>query len=153
MLFNRTFYLKSQKSPAQISTSLVGQHLKVHDLDFEVFLKDEVIKIIPHAEEKEGVLTLPISNITLSKKNDTTSIKLSTHPRRIDIGGPYILMILCIFAIVAGYLLGATNTEYTEASKVMMGIGALVAAIFWIKMEFGYFDYVRKIKNWVKEKI
>jgi hypothetical protein len=32
----------------------------------------------------------------------------------------------------------------------VLGIGLAVFALFWIRLETGYFDYVRKIRDYVK---
>ncbi len=153
MIFNRSFSLSSSKSSEELIKSLTGQHFKVHTFDFEIFKKDDILRIIPHAEDAEGVVTLPIGHILFKSKNNTTQVKIETHPRRIDIGGPYILIVLCAFAFIAGYALGHINEDYNGVGNIMMGFGALVGGIFWIRMEMGYFDYVRKIKAFVKSKL
>jgi hypothetical protein len=150
MIFNRTYNFKSSKTLSALKQSMVGKHINLHQLDFETVERDDVIKIIPHAEESEGVTTLPICNITIKEKNNKTYLAMETHPRRIDIGGPYILVILCLASFFAGFFMAIYGGVMQQSSsKIMMGLGLGVFILFWIKMEFGYFDYVRKLKSWV----
>jgi hypothetical protein len=154
MIFNRSYNFKSSKTIAAIKQCIAGSHLKVHSFDFEGIEVNNVLKIIPHAENSEGITTLPITNIHLSEKNNKTSVHIETHPRRIDIGGPYILVVLCLALFFAGFFIGLYGgIDQTTTSKIMMGIGLGVFVLFWIKMELGYFDYVRKIKAWVKQQV
>jgi hypothetical protein len=151
MIFNRTFKFSSSKNIEQLSKSLIGQHVQVHKLDFEVVNSHDILKIIPHAEHSDNVLTLPISHILFNKNNNNTEVRIKSHPRQIDIGGPYIVIVMAIFVIIAGIALNMASPEmYGNAGKIMGIVGVLTFAILWIRMELGYFDYVRKLNRWVK---
>lgn len=151
MLFNRTYRFKSSHSVAQIKENLLGEHMKVHDLDFEITERDRMIKIIPHAENVEELKTLPITHVELEDTSNGTKVKISSHPRRIDVGGPYLLIIFCIFAVVAGALLYFLRPhESPLPAMAIAGAGILMFLVFWIRMQRGYFDYVRKIKKFVQ---
>jgi hypothetical protein len=151
MIFNRTTKFNSQKQSEIIERNLLGQKTTVHKIDFEIVESHDVLKIIPHTEEEEGILTLPICSVMLNKNNNSTDITIKSHPRKIDIGGPYILLILIAFAIITGIVLGTiAPKEYGSVSKWMLGLGLTTFALFWLRMELGYFDYVRKINKWVK---
>lgn len=152
MIFNRSFTLKSKSDSSTIRKKLVGQHLQVHKIDFEVFDKDNVVRIIPHAEDHDEVLTLPITRLDFDESPQGSRISIKSHPRKIDVGGPYLLVIICILAILGGTALLNSPTYRMIGSFFLIG-AILTLAIFWIKMELGYFDYVRKIKNWVKSQI
>jgi hypothetical protein len=150
MIFNRSFRLASSKNIITLKQNIIGQHIKVHHFDFEAVERENKITILPHAEDAESVTTLPIVNISLQEKNSKTYLNIETHPRRIDIGGPYILVILCLAAFLGGFLMALYGGETQQTtSKLLMGIGLGVFILFWIKMEFGYFDYVRKLRSWV----
>jgi hypothetical protein len=151
MIFNRTYKFSSSKNIEQLNKSLLGQHVQVHKLDFEVVNSHDILKIIPHAENSDNVLTLPISHILFNKNNNNTEVRIKSHPRQIDIGGPYIVIIMAIFVIIAGIGLNIASPEmYGNAGKIMGIIGVVTFALLWIRMELGYFDYVRKINRWVK---
>ncbi len=154
MIFNSHSSMSTNKTVDSIKTTLKGKHLQVHKLDFEVFEKDDVMKIIPHAEEVDGIITLPITNVKIKQKNNKTVLDIESHPRRIDIGGPYILVILCLVMFFAGLLIGLYGgTEYSKVSLIMTVLPLTIFSIFWIRMELGYFDYVRKIKSWIRKEI
>jgi hypothetical protein len=38
-------------------------------------------------------------------------------------------------------------------SLVMLSAGLLIFIIFWLRMEAGYFDYTRKIRDFIKQNI
>ncbi len=152
MIFNRNYNFSSSKKISTIKQNLLGKHLQLHSLDFEILEKEGNLKIIPHAENTERMLTLPIANIFFKEKNSKTYVNIETHPRRIDVGGPYILMAMCFAIFMAGFLMSLYGgVDQSSTSKIMMAIGLAVFAIFWVRMELGYFDYVRKIKNWIKQ--
>lgn len=154
MIFNRTYRLKSSKSTNEIREALVGEKVEVHQLSFEVIDKENMLKIIPHAENDEKFRILPITHLEMSGSGSGTKVKFSSKPRRTDIGGPNLLVIFCLFLIIAGlWLFIVKRSEMMIASFVLTGIGLLVFLIFWIQMERGYFDYVRKLKNFVKSKL
>ena len=43
--------------PDDIKVRLLGKHVKVHNLDFEVSEKDRIIRVIPHAEQENEIRT------------------------------------------------------------------------------------------------
>lgn len=154
MIFKRTYRISSSKSVDQIRQSLVGGRIDVHHLNFEVVDKENMLKIIPHAENDEKLRILPITHLEFRNKGGGTQVKMSSKPRRIDIGGPYLLVVFCLFCIVCGlWLFFVKKESMMYASLGMAGIGFLVFIIFWIKMETGYFDYVRKLRTFVKSKL
>jgi hypothetical protein len=59
-------------------------------------------------------------------------------------------MIFITFAIIAGILLiikGEGNYNFT--AYLLMGIAGITYIFLFIRMQQGYFDYIRKIKKWV----
>lgn len=154
MVFSRTYRYLSSLSAEDIRRKLTGQHMKVHNLDFEVSEKGQTLRIIPHAEEVEGVKTLPITHVDFKGRGGKTQVVISSKMRRIDKGGPMLVVIFCAFLIAAGVIAFFTVGSDDSTSMyayVLAGIGALIFAIFWMRMETGYFDYVRKIRNHIKQ--
>lgn len=151
MLFARSYRLSSNHSVESIKAALLGDMFKVHNLDFEVYESDECIKIIPHAEKEKNIKTLPITHVDLEGRGDTTNLKVSYKIRKIDQGGPYLLVTFCFF-LLAGAIAFYMAHEHT-LSYLMLGISAIIFGAFWVKMQAGYFDYVAKIKKHIKEKI
>jgi len=152
MIFNRSYTFRSKYSPAEIKKNLLGAHLSIHKLDFEVIDKEHMLKIIPHAENVQDVKTLPITHVSFKSKSDGARVKVSSHPRRIDVGGPMLLATFCILAMLGGiglYVFIPNESIYLPGG--LFGVGLIIFILFWIQMERGYFDYVRKIKSFVKK--
>ncbi len=154
MVFSRTYRYVSNLSAEDIRRRLTGQHMKVHNLDFEVTEKGQMLRIIPHAEEVESVKTLPITHVDFKDRGNQTQVVISSKMRRIDKGGPMLVVTFCLFLLIAGivaYSVGSDDASYAMYAYVLVGIGVLIFAIFWMRMETGYFDYVRKIRNHIKQ--
>lgn len=152
MLFSRTYKYHSPKTVDDIKTQLSGQRLKVHDMDFEISEKDNMLRIIPHAEQETVIRTLPITHVELLGKNGKTEIKISSKMRKIDSGGPLLIIIFCLFLLVSAFLtIVFGGEEYRNYTYILLGISFFIFTVFWLRMESGYFDYVRKIRNHVKQ--
>ena len=154
MIFRRYSTMQSKKSAEELKHRFIGQHLNVHVLDFEVSLRDGDIKIIPHAEADDHVYTLPITRIRLLAAGTGSTIKMMSKPRRIDIGGPYLIMIFVCFMIIAGvllYLLG--EGKYNNTAYILCGLAVIIFGFLWCRLEMGYFDYIRKIRKWVQDQL
>lgn len=152
MIFRRYYTFQSKQNAEALKQNLLGQHLKVHDLDFEIFDKGDSIKVIPHAEADEHVHTLPITSLKIKPNGNGSVVKMLSKPRRIDIGGPYLLMFFVTFAIIAAILLYVYGSgQYNTTAYILGGIAILIFLLLWLRMQQGYFDYIRKIKKWVAQ--
>ncbi len=151
MIFRRYATFKSAKNANELKTNFLGQHFKIHDLDFEIMGDDDIIRVIPHAETEDHVYTLPITRLRFIPSDNGTIIKMLAKPRRIDIGGPYLLMIFVCFMIIASILLITLGEgAYNTTAYILFGAAIAIFAILWFRLEQGYFDYIRKVKSWVK---
>lgn len=151
MIFRRYATFKSAKNANELKTNFLGQHFKIHDLDFEIMGDDDIIRVIPHAETEDHVYTLPITRLRFIPSDNGTIIKMLAKPRRIDIGGPYLLMIFVCFMIIASILLITLGEgAYNTTAYILFGSAIAIFAILWFRLEQGYFDYIRKVKSWVK---
>src|SRR5690606_31270873 len=152
MIFKRSYSYLSSMPIEEIKNRLIGKHIQAHQLDFEVSEKNGILRIIPHAEHEAGVRTLPITHVNFSGKGGKTGLKISSKMRRIDSGGPYLISIFCCFLLIAAamfFLFG--SMEHRIYTYVLGAAGAVIFLIFWFKMEAGYFDYVRKIRDYIKK--
>lgn len=154
MIFNRTLKIKTRMTSDAIREKLLGKKVNIHSLDFEVYDRGNMLKIIPHAENATGLKTLPITHITLADKDaQDVTITVKTKPRRIDIGGPYMIVIFSafLFLIASGfYILQPKNVSIPIA---LGGLAVLIVSVFAFKMQTGYYDYVRKIQTFVKNSV
>ena len=140
-------------SEGQIKQRLIGQHVRIHNLDFEIYDKERMVKIIPHAEQETNIKTLPITHVEFRGKGSTTEVHISSKMRKIDKGGPMILLIFCFFLLAAALimLLSIREKGFEIYAFPMLGVSLLAFIIFWIRLESGYFDYIRKIRDYVKK--
>ena len=151
MFFTRTYRYNSAKSAEDIKHSLLGKHVRIHNLDFEIFEKDRVLRIIPHAEQETNIKTLPITHVELEGSGENTKIVISSKMRKIDSGGPMLILIFCLFMLLGSiffFLFG--KIEYASYTYTLLGLSLLLFSVFWVRMERGYFDYIRKIRDYVK---
>lgn len=152
MIFSRTYRYVSSVPEDDIRNRLVGKHMQVHNLDFEVSEKDRMLKVIPHAEQDTNIRTLPITHIQFKGKEGKTQVVVSSKMRKIDSGGPMLIMAFVSILIIAALMLFILGDEkYMSYTYTLGGIGILIFLIFWMRMERGYFDYVRKIRDYVKK--
>lgn len=152
MIFSRTYRYQTSMRIDDIKSRLLGQHVKIHNLDFEVLERDKVIKVIPHDEQDSHVRTLPITNIELSGKGDKTQLIISSDMRKIDSGGPMLVVVFSFFLIIAGLVFMVLGKgEYKIYSYVFGGGGLAIQILFWLRMQNGYFDYVRKVRDHIKK--
>jgi hypothetical protein len=152
MLFSRTYRYKSTMPIEDIKSRLLGKHVTVHNMDFEVFEKDRMLRIIPHAEQELNIKTLPITHVELQGKGNQTQVVISSKMRKIDSGGPLLIVIFCTFMLIAAvmfFLFG--KQEYLSFTYTLLGISIAIFLIFWVRMEAGYFDYIRKIRDYIKK--
>lgn len=151
MIFSRTYRYQSSMPIDDIKGRLLGKHVTVHNMDFEVFEKDRMLRIIPHAEQEQAIKTLPITHVELQGKGNKTQVVISSKMRKIDSGGPMLIVIFCSFMFIAAamfYFFG--KDEYMSFTLTLLGISVAIFLIFWLRMESGYFDYVRKIRDYIK---
>jgi len=152
MIFSRTYRFQTSMRVDDIKSRLLGQHVKIHNLDFEVLERDKVIKVIPHDEQDGHVRTLPITNVEFSGKGDKTQLVISSDMRKIDSGGPMLVVVFSFFLIVAALMFMFTGkSEYQMYTYILGGGGLFIQALFWLRMQRGYFDYVRKVRDHIKK--
>ncbi len=153
MLFTRHYKYQTSCTEEDIKRRLIGQHVKIHNMDFEIYDKDRMVKIIPHAEQETNIKTLPITHVEFKGKGAKTDVHISSKMRKIDKGGPMILIIFCFFLMAAALimLLSIKEDGFQIYAYPMIGVSLLAFIIFWIRLESGYFDYIRKIRDYVKQ--
>ena len=152
MIFSRTYRYVSAASEEDLKGRLLGKHMKVHDMDFEVSEKGRMLKIIPHAEQETGIKTLPITHVEFKGKGGKTQVVVTSKMRKIDSGGPMLIMVFVSFLILASLiLLIVGGVKYNTYTYTLGAIGLLIVGVFWTRMQTGYFDYIRKIRDFIKK--
>ena len=149
MFFTKTHKYTTKFTKEDLRERLVGKHLTIHGLDFEVQDKEAYLKIIPHAEEVQEIKTLPETFVDFGNVNGLTQVRIKCKMRKYDSGGPFILLLFCFFMIICSVVMIFTSLD-RSLTYTLLGIGVGVLAIFWVRLEMGYFDYVRKIFAFLK---
>jgi hypothetical protein len=136
-----------------LKSRLIGEHVRIHQLDFEIFENDQIIRILPHDEQiGNAIKTLPITDVDLKEEGNKTKVTITSRMRKIDSGGPFLIVIFCSFMLIASLILLYVDPKETTIPYVLLGIALSILTLFTIRMQTGYFDYVRKIRDYVKSK-
>ena len=152
MFFTRTHSYKFSVSREDLKDRLIGKHVKIHNLDFEVLEKDHSISIIPHAEQVDAIKTLPITQVDLKEEGGKTKVIITSRMRKLDLGGPMLIVIFCGFLFGASVVLFFAAPHELQITYTLLGIGLFTFLTFTIRMQLGYFDYVRKVRAYVKSR-
>ena len=149
MFFTRTHTFQFSIPKEELKSRLIGRHVKIHNLDFEIFEKENKLSIVPHAEQVDAIKTLPITSVVFNQAGDKTKVVVTSKMRQIDSGGPFLIIIFCLFMFAASLILLQVGNE-SGIAYTLLGISVAIFTIFCIRMQMGYFDYVRKIRSYVK---
>lgn len=152
MIFTRVRKYPLPLTKEAFMTRLAGKHIKIHDLDFEVYDQETLLKIAPHTEYLDEIKTLPITDIDVVTEGSQNKVVLTSKIRVIDYGGPLLIMLFCAFLFSAGVILYLMGGE-PHLAYLLTGSSFLVFGAFWIRMQRGYFDYVRKLEHFVKTQV
>ena len=155
MFFTRTHSCPTKYTREELKKRLIGDHIKIHNLDFEAVEDDRAISIFPHTEQVSEIKTLPITSVEFQETDGSMKVVMTSSIRPLDQGGPILMLILCGLLIVVGTVLFFAFHENPEriAAYVVFGISVFAFALFWARMQSGYFDYVRKVRAHVVELI
>jgi virulence-associated protein VagC len=152
MFFTRTHRCQLAIQQEDLKNRLIGKHVKIHELDFEVFEdEDQSLIIEPHTEQIEEIKTLPTTRVKLTAVGDKTNVVIISKMRTLDSGGPQLIVIFCIFLFISSIVLMVSSKE-TTLSYIFASLGLVIFTLFCIRLQTGYFDYVRKIRSYVTNK-
>ncbi len=127
----------------------IGSQLRIHGLDFEVLENEQALQIIPHAEQVTGIKTLPVTSVELEEVGNRTRVTVTSRLRTIDAGGPLLIIIFCAFLFLASFVLLYVGND-PLVTYFMWAACLVILSAFVIRMQLGYFDYVRKIRAYIK---
>ncbi len=153
MFFTRTTTFNSPVPRKELQSRLLGDHVKIHNLDFEILDLDNAIMIIPHSEQEDAIKTLPITEVGITEQGGQSKVTLTSKMRPADSGGPNLILIFCFFLFVAAFILRLVdkNGEWT-VTYILLGVDVFIFSMFIYRLQTGYFDYVRKVQGYVKSK-
>jgi hypothetical protein len=149
MFFKRTYQYNLAVPKTEFRTRLVGTHVTIHNLDFEIYEQDDRLCIVPHAEQVTDIKTLPITWIDF-KNEGGEKVVIESKIRQLDAGGPNLIMVFCVFLLIAAIILSFTSGGDYKITLTFLAIDAIIYGAFWMRMKRGYLDYVHKIRDYVK---
>ena len=152
MIFTRTQKYRSTTPREALKTRLIGHHVKIHNMDFEVVEKEQSLRIIPHAEQAEGIKTLPITKVEMKEEGNKMNVVVTSKMRKLDLGGPLLIIIFSSFLIAASVILMLVGGEL-KISYALLGLGVGILVLFFVRMQMGYYDYIRKIRNYIESQM
>jgi hypothetical protein len=150
MFFTRTHKYHFPIPKEDLKKRLLGKHVKIHNLDFEVLEKGPLLQIIPHAEQIVAIKTLPITNVDLKDEGNGTKVTIKFSMRKFDSGGPMLVLIFSSFMLIAAAVLFMVKDAEPALPFTLAGISVFTLTVFSIRMQTGYFDYMRKIRAYIK---
>ena len=153
MFFTRTQNFNCPVSKKELLNRLLGKHVRIHNLDFEILEQDDTVMIIPHDEQEESIKTLPITTVEMKEEGGKTNVTLTSKMRPADSGGPNLILIFCFFLFVAAFVLRVVDTNSGWAiTYILVGADVFIFSMFLFRLRTGYFDYVRKVQAYAKDK-
>jgi len=153
MFFTRTHSFNSPVSKKELQKRLLGEHVRIHNLDFEIVDRENALVIIPYSEQEESIKTLPITDVDISEEGGQSKVTLTSKMRPADSGGPNLILIFCFFLFLAAFILHMVdkNGDWT-VTYILLGIDVFIFSMFIFRLRTGYFDYVKKVHGYVQSK-
>ena len=148
-MFTRRHLYKFSVPKDHLKYRLIGNHVTIHDLDFEVLEEDQDLSIKPAIEEEFQKKALPVTHVAFREKGNKTEIVITSSMRAIDAGGQIVSMTFCIFFMIGSFSLAFTGGN-PVITVVLCTVSMLVFVFFLMRLQLGYFDYIRKIRTYIK---
>lgn len=153
MFFTRTYEYDLNVSKDEFMKRLIGRHVSIHNMDFEIYEQEDRLCVAPHAEQVTDIKTLPITWIDLKNNGGKFRVMMRSNIRQLDAGGPKLISIFCVFLLIAAVVLFITSGGDRKIGLTFLGLDAIIYSLFWLRMKRGYLDYVHKIRDYVKERV
>jgi len=149
MFFTTTYRYNFSIPIDHLKYRLIGSQVKIHNLEFEVLEQDHSLRIIPNTEEVNSSQTFPVTEVELKEDGNKTNVVVTSKLNRVDSGGPIVVALFCLFLLLASIII--LYVEKEPVITIIIGTFSLLFfTVFLIRMQMGYFDYVRKIRDYIK---
>ncbi len=149
MFFTRTHQYKFSIPKEHLRFCLVGNKVKIHNLDFEVQEQDNYLRLIPQDEDVDAGKTLPVTQLELKEDGNKTNVVITSKMRPIDSGGTLVMLILCLFLFLGSFILFLVSKDPIVTIS-LCAFSLLIFTVFMIRMQASYFDYIREIRTYIK---
>ncbi len=149
MLFTRTHQYNFSIPKELLQYKLIGNHIKIYDLDFQVLEEDDLLTVIPYTAESTGTRSFPITELQLEDEGNNTKVVITSRIRKVDSGLPLLLFILCGLLLVASFIFLYIGHEL-EVSVTMCAFTLVILLLLFVRLQKDYFGYVRKIHGHIK---
>ncbi len=149
MFFTRTHHYNFSIPKELLGYKLIGNHIKIHDLDFQVLEDDHLLTVLPHTEETAEERSFPITELQLEDEGNNTKVVITSRIRKVDSGLPLLLFILCILLLATSFIFLYIGNEL-EVSVTMCAFTLVILLLLFVRLQKDYFGYVRKIHGHIK---
>jgi hypothetical protein len=148
-MFTRTRQYQFSIPKELLKYRLLGNHITIHRHDFAVLENEQLISIAPTIETESGRTTLPITQVELKEEGNKTEMVITSRMHTIEAGAQMLIMLFCVFFLAASLILLYVGHDIMITIS-LCSISLLVFIFFMVRLQFGYFDYVRKIRAHIK---
>jgi hypothetical protein len=107
---------------------------------------------VPLDEQENDTKALPVTRVDLQGNGNKTNVVITSEMRPIDTGGPLLILLFCGFLLLISIVFLLMLPKEHQLTYVFLGISLFIFAIFFIRLQMGYFEYVRKVRGYVKNK-
>lgn len=148
-MFTRTRQYQFSIPKELLKYRLVGNHITIDRKDFSVLENEQAISIVPTTETESGRTTLPITQLELKDDGNRTEMVITSRMHTIEAGAQMLIMLFCVFFLAASLILLFVGHDLMVTLSLCC-ISVLVFIFFLVRLQMGYFGYVRKIRAHIK---
>lgn len=148
-MFTRTHQYKFPIPKEHLKYRLVGNHLTIHSHEFSVLEDEQILSIMPNVEELNDS-KFPITQLELKEEGNSTEMIITSKMPINEAGGQMVALTFCVLFFIASLV----SLYFAQDPLLTITLSAISLAVFlflFIRLQIGYFDYVRKIQGNLKE--
>lgn len=144
-MFTRTVQYQFAIPKELLKYRLVGNHMTIHKHEFEVQEDEQALTISPTVEENSKTI-LPITEVLLDGEGNRTKLVITSRMHSIEAGEQMLIMLFCVMFLVASLVMLYVSHDML-LTLGLCALSVVVFVLFLIKLQLGYFDYVRKLRS------
>jgi hypothetical protein len=148
-MFTRTHQYRFPIPKEHLKYRLVGNHLKIHSHEFAVLEDEQILSIMPNVEELQDS-RFPITQLELKEEGNATEMIITSKMPVNEAGGQIVALSFCVFFFIAS-LVSLYFGHDPIITITLCGISLAVFLFLFVRLQTGYFDYVRRIQGNLKD--
>ncbi len=148
-MFTRTHQYTFPIPKEHLKYRLVGNHLTIHSHEFSVLEDEQILSILPNVEELNDS-KFPITQLELKEEGNRTEMIITSKMPTNEAGGQIVALTFCVFFFFAS-LVSLFFGHDPLITITLSAVGLAVFLFLFIRLQMGYFEYVRRIQGNLKE--